>query len=237
MELISTNAEQVRVEKSAHGSWLLITQVHAADLNGVFSESRHPDVDEMASLAGNFTGLGLPWSMQVRVTPDAHLLKVTAEHGLTQRKLAPFMVCTPEAVTYRADPAIAVRSITGSEARTYVSTVAAGFESPISLFGDVFTGPVLDTEGLTAYLVEVDGQPVATGLSALTEGQVGLFNIATRPDHRGRGYGRAVTERALRDGFDAGASTGFLTTSSSARSLYESIGFRAVENWTYLACP
>jgi N-acetylglutamate synthase len=237
MELMSANAAEGRAEKREHGSWLLITQIHTAPLNGVFSEARHPDADEMASLAENFTELALPWCMQVRGTPDAELRRVATEHGLTRPNSVPFMVCAPEAVTYRADPAMSVRAVTGSEVRAYVSTLTAGFESPIGLFGDVFTGRVLDTEGLTGYLAEVDGQPVATGLSALSGGQLGLFNIATRPAHRGRGYGRAVTERALRDGFAAGASTAFLTATDSGLSLYESIGFSTVENWTYLTSP
>jgi ribosomal protein S18 acetylase RimI-like enzyme len=237
MELISANDAKGRAEKSEHGSWLLITQLHTATLNGVFSESRHPDTDEMASLAESFTDIDLPWCMQVRSSPDAELLRVAAEHGLIRRSRVPFMACTPETVTYRADPAMSIRPVSGAQARVYVSTLTAGFESPIGLFGDVFTGPMLDTEGLTAYLVEVDGQPVATGLSVLTGGQVGLFNIATRPTHRGLGYGRAVTERAMRDGFAAGASAAFLTTTVSGLSLYESVGFSTVENWTYLTRP
>jgi ribosomal protein S18 acetylase RimI-like enzyme len=237
MELISANAARVRAEKRDNGSWLLITQVNEATLNGVFSESRHPDIDEMASLAQAFTDLNLPWCIQARTTPDAELLQVAAEHGLTRRHQVPFMACAPESVIYRAEPAIAVRSITGAEARPYVIALAAGFESPIGLFGDAFTGPVLDSEGLTAYVVEADGQPVATGLGTLVGGQLGLFNISTRPAHRGLGYGRAITEKAMRDGFAAGASTAFLTSSSSALPLYESIGFSTVESWTYLTRP
>ena len=40
------------------------------------------------------------------------------------------------------------------------------------------------------------------------DGATGICNVATPPQHRGRGYGAALTARAVRDGFEAGSEFG-----------------------------
>ena len=58
-----------------------------------------------------------------------------------------------------------------------------------------------------------------------------LFNIATVPADRGRGYGAAVTARAVSDGLAAGASWSWLQSSPSGYRVYERLGYQAIESW------
>ena len=55
--------------------------------------------------------------------------------------------------------------------------------------------------------------------------------MATPAAFRRRGFGRAVTERAIRDGFEAGADLAWLQASELGRSVYASMGFRQVESY------
>jgi ribosomal protein S18 acetylase RimI-like enzyme len=96
----------------------------------------------------------------------------------------------------------------------------AGFEAPPALFRPFYTPQVAATPGLSMYVALADGTPVSTAIG-FTQGEaVGIFNVATPPKHRRRGYGTAVTARALSDGFKSGASFGWLQSSPLGESLY-----------------
>lgn len=60
------------------------------------------------------------------------------------------------------------------------------------------------------------------------------MNIATVPAARRRGYGRKITERVVLDAFADGATAAYLHASEDGLPLYEAMGFRTVETWTYL---
>ena len=87
---------------------------------------------------------------------------------------------------------------------------------------------------MTAYVGRTDGEPCTTGFGAVAEGHVGVFNIATPPAHRNRGFGTAVTARVVADGVRAGAHTAYLQASPMGFGVYERMGFRTVETWSLL---
>jgi GNAT superfamily N-acetyltransferase len=127
-----------------------------------------------------------------------------------------------------------VRPVSGDELDLYARTVADGFEAPHDLF-EVLTDPALARiDGMTFYLAELDGVPVATGMAALSGALTGLFNITTLPSHRKRGYGRAVTLEMIRAGFTTGATTAYLYASAMGEPLYTAAGFRTEEYLTVI---
>jgi ribosomal protein S18 acetylase RimI-like enzyme len=89
-------------------------------------------------------------------------------------------------------------------------------------------------EHAVPYGAEEDGELVSVGLGIFLGEFTGIYNIATRPGHRGRGYGRAVTSRIVTDGIARGAPLAYLQSSAAGYPLYESMGFRTLERWTYL---
>jgi GNAT superfamily N-acetyltransferase len=91
---------------------------------------------------------------------------------------------------------------------------------------------VMDHVSMRAYLVEVEGVPVATSFGVLVDDLVGVFNIAVPPPYRRRGYGRAATAAVLRAAYEEGARTAFLHASPLGAPLYQVMGFRRTENWT-----
>jgi hypothetical protein len=113
---------------------------------------------------------------------------------------------------------LVIRELQPAEADKYASAAAAGFEAPVELFEQLMTPRMLKAPGVRAYIGEVDGQPVTTGLGVTLGSHVGIFNIATPPAHRGRGYGAAVTARAVADGLDAGATETIGRNAASMRS-------------------
>ncbi|MFJ2478393.1 GNAT family N-acetyltransferase [Streptomyces sp. NPDC087659] len=220
-------------EQASHGTLLALTGAPAAALNGVLSTGASPDAGEIDALAAKAREQVDQWGIQLRGMPDVETLRVAAEYGLTARSLHPFMIKSLAGKESVPIGVPRIRRVWGDEHATYSAMLAAGFEAPPATFSGIASRPVLDSPGMTAYLAERDGVAVATAFGVLVEDFVGVFNISTPPQHRGRGYGRAVTEAVLRDGREAGARAAFLHSSPAGLSLYESLGFRAREHWTH----
>ncbi len=80
-----------------------------------------------------------------------------------------------------------------------------------------------------AYLLRIDGEPVATGERYSFDGASYISSIGTRPRWRGRGFGRAITQALALDSTAAGIDLVYLgvyAENARAMHLYERLGFR-----------
>jgi len=227
-----------RARRGSDGLVLAICGAPLAPFNGIISPSREPDPDEIESLANSETW-DCPWSIQVRGDPGPLVTQVAARHGLTEVTRQPLMVRPPE-LGVPAEPTIEslrVRAISEGELRAYAAAVADGFEAPRQMF-EVMTNPaVARIERVTFYSSELDGIPVGTGMTAVSGDVTGIYQIATFPQYRRRGYGRAVTTEMVRAGFAASAATAYLYASVMGESIYIATGFRTEEYLTVIAAP
>jgi len=85
-------------------------------------------------------------------------------------------------------------------------------------------------------VLEADERPVACGMSVLDDGLLGLFDLVTAADSRGRGFGGELLRRALRWGQRAGAREAYLQVldrNAVALRLYERAGFTTVYQYHY----
>jgi N-acetylglutamate synthase len=217
----------------ANGTELLISGSQMSSLNGVFARDLAPDAAEIARLAPFAAAAGLPWSIAVRGEPTPEILEIARRHGRTARHDTPMLVCPAESTRLRGGDTSRVRQITSADREVFAATLAAGFNAPASVIRSLMVDELIDPP-FAAYLVELGGIPVATGFGIRTGDHIGVYDIAVLPRFRGRGFGRLVTERVMLDGFAAGATTAYLQSSSAGRPLYESMGFRTLETWTYL---
>jgi ribosomal protein S18 acetylase RimI-like enzyme len=74
----------------------------------------------------------------------------------------------------------------------------------------------------------VDGAAVASSGLMLFGGLAGVYNVATVPEARRRGFGTALTREALRYGREAGYRVSALGASDMGVAVYERMGFRDV---------
>src|SRR5205809_413620 len=95
------------------------------------------------------------------------------------------------------------------------------------------------TTGLTiSESVGGDDRPVGTALGVVDGPVLGIFNVATVPDARRRGVGRAVMLAAMRDGANRGCRLAVLQSSDMGHTVYERLGFRdfgTYELWSHPA--
>lgn len=119
---------------------------------------------------------------------------------------------------------------------TALDVTTRGFEVPREWFASLFaTG--MRADGLELWLAYVDGEPVSTSLGIVRGDAVGIFDVATPPEHRRKGYGALVTTHAVAAGFDAGASFAYLQSSDMGFPIYEALGFRTVTTYVALERP
>jgi len=84
--------------------------------------------------------------------------------------------------------------------------------------------------------VEVDGRIAAVALGVVDRGHVGIYDVATAPDHRGRGLARRTVATILAAARDRGAHAAYLQVAdinAPALALYGRLGFREVYRYHY----
>jgi ribosomal protein S18 acetylase RimI-like enzyme len=192
-------------------------------------------VDALAGAIAEVDAAGAhPW-VQSR-SGHERTQRAAAELGLTRRETLPGMVVRPAELAAPAGDALAIDLIDEDGVAAANDVLAASFRAPPGLFNDFSTayGPLKQA---TCYVGRVDGEIVATALGITTNGAIGVFNVATAPEHRGRGHGAALTARVAREGFDGGASLAYLQSSEIGHSVYRRLGFRDVEEYVLLTRP
>jgi N-acetylglutamate synthase len=225
-----------RIERAPRGTCLVASGMLTPTTNGVCSPRRTPVMDEVATLSAAMSEIGVPWSIQTRGEPVQSVLDVAASHGLTGRIELPLMVVDQaDFVTRPAGDGTAVVHVAGVGRREeFLRVFTEGFGIPLEVLGPLALPEIFNMPDYTSYVLEVDGEPVACGAALFSRGRVCVSNITTLAEHRGRGYGRLVTEAAADGGFAAGAHTAYLFASPDGLPLYESMGFRTVEDWSFL---
>ncbi|AKM04710.1 GNAT family N-acetyltransferase [Burkholderia pyrrocinia] len=223
------------VATGVHGTKSIYSGAPVPVLNAVIGMTREPDVEEIRGFAESFRDCELPWSIQTRAagTQAAAIRQIAGEYGLTHCVALPFLTKRLDGAEAPAagDGRVVVRRVSAADSERYNSTLAAGYEAPEPVFRRLSAPAVLESDGMMGFLVECAGIPVATSFGILRNGQVGVFNVATVPAYRRRGYARAATQAVLNAAIAEGAHTAFLHCTPAGRHVYESMGFAAGEEW------
>lgn len=174
-----------------------------------------------------------PW-VQTR-SGHSRTRRTALELGLTQSERIPGMVVRPHELAAAGAP-IEIDLVADDEVDDTNEILADAFGAPKELFDD-FCRAVSTIEGVSWYIGRDGERIVSTAVGITQNGMTGIFNVATPPEQRGRGYGAALTSRAVRDGFDAGAELAYLQSSELGHGVYRRLGFREVEEYVLLTRP
>jgi N-acetylglutamate synthase len=182
--------------------------------------------------------LGLPYSVQVRRGRTPAFEQEAARLGLIAEESLPGMVASREQVGAPDAPELEILRVETADGLAQALAVAAnGFGAPPDMLAPLYLLEAAAVEGISYYLGRVDGVDVSTSVGYTLGDLVGVFNVATPPEHRGRGYGAALTAEAARQGFAAGAELAWLQASAMGVPVYRRLGFREVEDYLLLTRP
>jgi hypothetical protein len=126
-----------------------------------------------------------------------------------------------------AHPELTFERVTTDEqllAYTDINSRAYGFE--LEAGRDGIAGSALWKSGVHAYLGLRDGVPVTCAATVETAGRLFVVLVATDPGQERKGYGEAVTRKALHEGWRAtGITRATLHATAAGAPVYPRIGF------------
>lgn len=213
---------------------LLITGVSIPTLNGVLTRRPSAAAADVRALLEIVATMDLPYSLILRPGFAPELVQVARSFGMTEAESIPLMAMPrniKEARNAADHPDLQIRVLDPDDAGVHVSLAAEGFETPRDAFEKLIPPALMRRPGHKAYVGTVDGQDVTTVFSVLLNNSIGIFDVCTPPRYRGRGYGRAITARAVLDGFEGGADFAYLQSTPMGYKIYQDIGFETIETW------
>jgi GNAT superfamily N-acetyltransferase len=110
----------------------------------------------------------------------------------------------------------------------HIHAAIEGFEMPEPIARAIVPLALVSLPGIALYAGYTDGVPVSSGLGVRSGNTIGIYNIATVPSHRRRGYAAAMTSRIAADGAAAGCDVAILQSTEMGRPVYEGLGFTTV---------
>jgi GNAT superfamily N-acetyltransferase len=216
-----------------------VTGLPIAFFNGAYLRARSDD--PAADVAGAVSFLGeqlVPFLVWVREGVDDDAVAAGRELGLREAGGPPAMGISP--IPAAPDPPDELRiDVADDEAgiQAHLDVVEAGFELPRHV-GARLVSSVLLGDAATAILVgRVRGEPVSCSLLCVTGTTAGVYNVATPPAHRRRGYGAAMTWAAIDEGRRRGCTSAVLQASVAGYPVYRAMGFVDLGRYVQLEGP
>ena len=179
----------------------------------------------VADVVAHYESAGAPFLLYFRDAVAPSLAAAAEAAGLIEHYQPPLMVMDPIVASPPVPDGVEIVVLDESTVPDYCDVLAAGFGMPSDFARIAFPPKILLVEGFTGLLARVDGVPVATSGSTVAAGLAGVYNVATVPEHRGKGLGAAVTWAAIGAGAAAGATCSILQASAEGAPVYARMGF------------
>ncbi|MBA3735057.1 MAG: hypothetical protein H0W90_07660 [Actinobacteria bacterium] len=206
------------------------------DVNGLWADS-DAAASHLQTARARANDLGTPFTVMTRAGRTPAVEDAARGLGLTEEIRIPGMTVTPADLQSPTNDGQVLRVETADGLAQALAVGASGFGVPDELVASLYALEVADLEGLRYYLARDEGRDVSTAVGFTIDSTVGIFSVATPEEHRGRGYGAAITAHAVLDGFSTGADLAGLQSSPMGESVYRRLGFREIELYTLFASP
>ncbi|GAA3463064.1 GNAT family N-acetyltransferase [Saccharothrix longispora] len=172
---------------------------------------------------------GFLWLFEDLLTDDARaaLDGAAGRSGLVHAFTGTGMAWDVPSTAEPAHPDLVFERVTTDDRLlAYADLNSRAYGFPLEDGRDGLAGSALWKEHVHAYLALRDGVPVACAATAEADGSLFVALVATAPEHQRRGYGEAVTRKALHEGHRATGSTrAILHATAAGAPVYRRIGF------------
>jgi N-acetylglutamate synthase len=226
-ELLAGVMEGARFERRNGYTFLMFPTLPIPLFNGVWSDEDSA-ADEIASALAEVEAEGIAGGVTTRSGHTPLVGEAARALGLRSTERIPGMAATTEDIAEPSSELEVIRVATADGFAQALAVAAEGFGVSEDFLAPLYMLEVTGLNGFEVYLGRIEGRDVTTAISYAVDGDVGIFNVATPAEHRGRGYGAAITSHAVREGFAAGAEFAYLQSSPIGESVYRRVGFRQV---------
>lgn len=178
-----------------------------------------------------FAMRGINARLDLRGSTDGGILAASMVEGFTFWGREPAMELHPlPAAGQRGTGLLEVR-----EAKT-AEDIALYCQADREEYGDQdFQAAMAETAmqlpGVALHLGLLDSRAIARSMSITSGELVGVYNVYVAPSQRKRGFGGELTMAAIDAGRSRGATAACLESTEAGFSLYESLGFRRVDDY------
>jgi GNAT superfamily N-acetyltransferase len=155
--------------------------------------------------------------------------------GFESRGAVPAMVADLDALSVPPRPKdLQVQAVaTAAEVREWLTVFSSAFGSPpregehpwLQAFTDLARG---DDVPCRLFIGRVGTESVGCSLALIGGGAVGLYGVGTVPEHRGKGFGSALTLAGMAWGRSRGQRLAILHATQMGEPVYAAIGFKKV---------
>jgi ribosomal protein S18 acetylase RimI-like enzyme len=184
----------------------------------------------------HFNARGLEWAYWVcedwlEAGARQRSREIFERHGLRHSVDLPGMVAERIRPPLKPLPNLEIRRV--GDAGTREAFCAIGsvcFHVPLPWFREVFDNDSV-WDRFICWVGYVDGEPVSTAAAVMGGEAVGVYNVATMPEHQRHGYGETVMRHAVAEAQQRyGITHTVLQSTPAGQRLYERMGFRTVTN-------
>jgi GNAT superfamily N-acetyltransferase len=167
-----------------------------------------------------------------------HVEGLAGELGLELAGRAPLMVSDGPELAVGDDYETVDASGSAELLDDAADMVAAAFKLPREWVGRWNApGIWVKTPAWRCYVARRDGRSMSTVTISGRGGLVGVWSMATPADLQRRGAGRAALAGAMREARSAGATGFYLVATPEGKALYDSVGFRTIEEFPLYVLP
>lgn len=213
-----------------HRGLLVRTGLPLSFFNAAFVDAACRRPDRAVAAAESFFA-GLPFSV---VVPDTtvELAAACEAAGLWCVETLPGMALTP-IPDVTLDPGLTIEPLTNRLLPAFRDVFGRSFELSPEMVARLVTDDYVAVEGMYDVIAYAGPEPVAVATTVEAMGVAGVYNVGTPPEHRGNGYGEAVTWSVIRAAKERGCHTAILQSTEMGFGVYRRMGFETVQTYRF----
>ena len=208
------------------GSWTFLSGLPSADVNMALVHGGDPE--ELVGVIGAIDTIAAPALLMF--AGDGLALAGRAGAGWAHVGVMPFMAADVASTPQQLDDRIRRAGREDADAIVMLWADAFGLAPDIAAPIVEATLGYVGTD-MSAWLLEVDGQPMSTVTTSRVDDVVTIWCMATPERFARRGYGRALLADAMARAASAGVQVGLLGATPAGRPLYDATGWKTLEDW------
>lgn len=219
-----------------HDAWRVLTGTQSADLNYAYVADGARAADNLREHTAVLRARDLPGIVFGTPGNVERLAPLADQLGLTYVGAAPFMVCAPDEHVSASHGYEVDRIDNEAHLQELLPLIAAAFSLDPEHVRLAMGATLLESPCVDVFVASRDGEPLSTVTATRHGAIVGIWTMATPPQHQRQGAGRAVLDFALTWHTARGAQLFFLFASAAGKPLYDRVGFRTLveaPTWVY----